>query len=290
MAAKKEIKKIAFVYSGGLARGSIQSAFAKQILNKIGYERLLMISSSSIGALNAYATSVGNIDALLDFYKDIDCDSTAHFMKKIRADLFNDVFNHIEGDELRVPTYVSGTRVFGLTCDYYCLNKMPREDIKTAINCSMSFPIINGPLRFNRKLYIDGGATDNVPVLPVTYFEPDMVIILHNYPKYYPPGFIYEKFPDAVIVDVDITLPLPKSFTSYSLTKKDFREMIRVGTVTGKEFADFIFEDFDKDNVQKRCYEFMERNMEARRAKSGDGLMTFVDVINALYDLKENLV
>ena len=123
-----------------------------------------------------------------------------------------------------------------------------------------------------------------------SYFEPDMVIILHNYPKYYPPGFIYEKFPDAVIVDVDITLPLPKSFTSYSLTKKDFREMIRVGTVTGKEFADFIFQDFDKENVQKRCYEFMERNMEARRAKSGDGLMTFVDVINALYDLKENLV
>ncbi len=290
MAEKREIKSIALVYSGGLARGAIQIAFANEIIKKIGYEKVAVISSSSIGALSAYATSVRRMDELMDFYHDLDCDNTSHFMKKIRNDLFNEVYNHIEGEKLTIPTYVTGTRVFGLTCDYYCLNKMPREDIKTAINCSMSFPIINGPLRFNHKLYIDGGATDNVPVLPVTYFKPDMVIILHNYPKYYPPGDLYNKLPNAVIVDVDITLPLPKSFTSYSLTKMHFREMMRVGKETGKTFADFIFKDFDKEGVQQRCYEFVNQNMKARREKSGDGLMSFVDVINALYVLKENIV
>lgn len=290
MAEKKEIKTIAFVYSGGLSRGSIQLGFASEIIKKVGYDRILMISSSSIGALNSYATSVHNVDALLKFYSNIDCDSTKHFMRKIRNDLFNEVFNEIEGEKMSIPAYVTGTRVFGLTCDYFCLNKMPREDIKNAINMSMSFPIINGPLKFNRRYYIDGGATDNVPVLPVTYFDPDMVIILHNYPKYYPPGDLYNKLPNAVIVDVDVTLTLPKSFTSYSLAKNEFREMIRVGKEKGKEFSDFIFQDFDKEKVRERCHQYIDQNMEARRAKSGDGLMSFVDVINALYRIKENIV
>lgn len=290
MESKKEIKKIAFVYSGGLSRGSIQLAFASEIIKKIGLERIEVISSSSIGALNAYATSVNNVDELLKFYGNVDCDSTKHFMKKIRNDLFNEVFNRIEGEKMLIPAYVTGTKVFGLTCDYYCLNSMPREDIKNAVNMSMSFPIINGPLKFNKHYYIDGGATDNVPVLPVTYFNPDMVIILHNYPKYYPPGDLFEKLPNAVIVDVDVTLPLPKSFTSYSLAKNEFREMIRVGKESGKAFANFIFQDFDKEKVEERCHEFVKQNMKARRAKSGDGLMSFVDIINALYRLKENIV
>ena len=293
MAANGEIKTIAFVFSGGLSRGSIQVAFASEILKKVGYERLMMISASSIGALNSYAVGVNNIDSLLDFYANLDCDSTRHFMKKIKNDLFNEVFNVIEGEEpakLNFPVYISATRVFGLVCDYYCLNSMPREDMKNAINASMSFPIINGPIRFNKKLYIDGGATDNVPVLPVTYFNPDMIIILHNYPKYYPPADLFEKMPNSLIVDVDVTLTLPKNFTSYSLAKHQFKEMIRVGKEKGKEFADFMFQDFNRKRIQERIYQFVDKNMDARREKSGDGLMSFVDVINSLYLLKENIV
>ncbi len=290
MESKKEIKTIAFVYSGGLSRGAIQLGFASEIIKVVGLDKIKVVSASSIGALNSYATSVNSIETLLDFYANIDCNNTRHFMKKIRNDFFNEVFNVIEGDKMMIPAYVTGTRLFGLTCDYYLLNSMPREDIKGAINMSMSYPIINGPLKFNKHYYIDGGTTDNVPVLPVTYFDPDMVIILHNYPKYYPPSDLFEKLPNAVIVDVDVTLPLPKSYTSYSLAKNQFREMIRVGKESGKEFAEFIFQDFDKEKVQERCRQYTMDHMKARRSKSSDGLMSIVDVINALYRLKENIV
>jgi len=286
-----QIKKVGFVYSGGLSRGAGQIAFVKEIIDKIGYDKIEVISASSIGALNAFATSMNNIDELIDFYWNLDCDSTKHFMKKIRNDLYNDVFNRVEGDKLNFDTYVTGTRMAGLNCEYFCLNKMSRDDIKTVINVSMSYPIVNGPIKFKRRHYIDGGATDNVPVYPLSYYKDlDMILIIHNYPKLYPPEFIYETNPNAVIVDVDVTLPLPKGkFTSFSLTKDSFRAMIENGRKTGKEFANYIFQDMDKDNVQKRCYEFTRANLEARKDKGGDGLMNFVSVLNALYLLKESL-
>lgn len=288
--ASKEIKKIAIVLSGGLARGAAQLAFAKQVIEKIGYERVCVISGSSIGAINSYACSVNNIDTLLDAYKDLDCDSLFHFMKKIRGDLFNNIFNRIEGENLLAPTYVTGTRLFGLDCNYFCLNSMPRSDMKTAVNVSMSFPLINGPLVFNRHLWIDGGATNNVPVLPVTYFDPDMVIILHCYPKYYPPRDIYSKLrEESIVIDVDTTLELPKSISSFSLSKTDFNTMIEVGEEKGKEFAEKIFKDFDIKETKERCFAYTNEHLKKRQDKA-DILMSIVDVLNALYDLKNDVI
>ena len=290
MAEKKEIKRISIVFGGGLSRGAVQLAFADEIIKKIGYERLALVSGSSIGALNAYATSVKSIDEMLNIYANIDCDSTRHFMKKIRNELYNDVFNKLERPVLSCPTYITGTRLFGLVCDYFCLNQMPREDLKAAINVSMSFPIINGPVIFEHKLYMDGGATDDIPVLPSTYYDPDMIIILHNLSKYYPPEDLYNKLPNTIIIDVDETLYLDKSINSFALAKNDFREMIRLGHEQGKKFSDFIFNDFDKENVQNRVYEYVKDNMEARHNHNADGLMTFTDFLNTLYLMKENIV
>ena len=289
--ANDQIKNIAVVFSGGLSRGSIQLAFANEVIKKIGYERICVISGASIGALNAYAASVDNIEELLDFYWNLDCDNTRHFMSKIRHDLFNKVFNKVEGQQLTIPTYVNGTKISGLECQYFCLNSMPREDVKNAINMSMSFPIINGPLKFNKHYWIDGGATDNFPVAPTVYFDPDMVIVFHCYPKYYPPTELFEKLkPGAIVIDVDVTLSLPKKVTSFTLSKDKFQSMITEGKKQGKEFADFIFSDFEMNKVRERCFEYINKNIEPRYIKSGDGLMGLVDVLNALYVLKENNV
>ena len=289
--AAQEIKKIAIVLSGGLARGASQLSFAREVIKKIGYERICVISSSSIGAINSYAISVKNYDHLIEFYENLDCDGVRHFMKKIKNDLFNDVFNRIEGDKMHVPTYVTATKLLGIDCHYFCLNHMPREDVKAVVNASMSFPIINGPLRFNHHLWIDGGATDNVPVLPVTYFDPDMVIILHCYPKYYPPADLYTKLrKEAIVIDVDITLALPKTINSFALSKTDFKDMVRISGEEGRIFAEQIFKDFDMKQVKERCFEYTNSKLDARRIKGGDGLMGFVDIINALYLLKDNIV
>ena len=287
--ANREIKKIGIVYSGGLARGAAQLSFANEIFKKTGYDRIGVISSSSIGALNAYATSVGTIDKLLQCYSEMDLDNTRKFVGKIMNDLFSKVFRRVEGNDFICPTYVSGTKVFNFDTFYFCLNSMSRQDIKSAINVSMSFPLINGPLRFNHMLFIDGGATDNVPVYPMNYFDVDMIIILHCYPKYYPPEELYRIKKDTIIIDVDVTLPLEKNVTSFSLSNSNFLYMIEEGQKSGQEFANFIFSDFDYENVKARCLEYTQNHLHDRFLKNGDGLMSFVDVLNALYRLKSDL-
>ena len=285
----KEISRIGLVFSGGLSRGAIQSSFVKQVLDKIGLEKVCCISGSSIGGLNAYAVGCGNVNNVINFYSTLDCDSTRHFMKKVGSGLFDKAYNKVESD-LKVPVYVTATKIFGLECYYYCLNSMPRYDIKKAINTTMSYPFINGPMRFNHHLWIDGGATDNVPILPTLYYDPEMIIIFHNYPKYYPPEELYELIkPGTIVIDVDVTLELSKDFTSFSLSKTAFNEMIQVGTKSGKEFADYIFQDLDTDNIRERCYQYTKDHIEQRYKKSGDALMTFVDVLNSLYRLKTNI-
>ena len=285
--AEKEIKKIALIISGGTCRGAAQVAFINELLKKIGLERLCVISASSIGSLTAYATGVGRTEELMEAYAHLDSDSIGHFIKRVKDNLFVKTFNRIE-DELKVPTYVTVTRLWGLDCGYYCLNSMPRKDLKQAINASMGLPIFNGPLRFNKHICLDGGATDNIPVLPATYFDPDMIIIMHCYSKYYPPQWLYEKVkPGTIIIDFDISLNFPKDFSPFSFSKTDFEYFIEQGSKDGKEFADMIFEDFDSEKVRERCFAYTNSKMEIRKNKYWNGYMHLVEMLNALYQIKE---
>ena len=285
--AEKEIKKIALIISGGTCRGAAQVAFINELLKKIGLERLCVISAASIGSLTAYATGVGRTEELMEAYAHLDSDSIGHFIKRVKDNLFVKTFNRIE-DELKVPTYVTVTRLWGLDCGYYCLNSMPRKDLKQAINASMGLPIFNGPLRFNKHICIDGGATDNIPVLPATYFDPDMIIIMHCFSRYYPPQWLYEKVkPGTIIIDFDISLNFPKDFSPFSFSKTDFEYFIEQGTKDGKEFAEMIFEDLDTEKVRERCFAYTNSKMEIRKHKYWKGYMHLVEMLNALYQIKE---
>ena len=62
--------------------------------------------------------------------------------------------------------------------------------------------------------------------------------------------------------------------------------MVDMGNKNGEEFANYIFSDFDFDNVKERCYSYISSQIEKRNKKSGDGLMTLVDFANALYSFK----
>lgn len=285
--ADQEIKKIALIMSGGFGRGVASMAFANEIIKRVGRDRICMVVGSSIGAINAYAVGVGHEEQLLDIYKNLDCDNTRHFIKKIRSDLFNETFNSLE-DEITIPTYVTCTKLISLDCGYFCLNHMPRKDLKACINSSMAFPIINGPYRFARHIMIDGGATDNIPVWPATYFDPDMVIILHCYSKYYPPEYLFEHLrKDCIVIDADISLHFDENFSPFGFSKTDFSMMLNAGTKDGKDFVERIFTDLFTENVRQRCYRYISDKMDERRKKYWNGYMDLVEMLNALYHIKE---
>ena len=61
----------------------------------------------------------------------------------------------------------------GFNPSYFCINSMDMKDVKKAINASMGFPIVNGPRKFCRRICLDGGSTDNVPVYPMQHAQSD---------------------------------------------------------------------------------------------------------------------
>ncbi|MFA5283535.1 MAG: patatin-like phospholipase family protein [Bacilli bacterium] len=280
-----QISKIGLVFSGGLARGAAQLSFAKQVIEKVGYERIKVLSASSIGSLNAYSVSCGTYEDMLSFYERFDCDSVKAFKLYIKSRLFNEVFQTVEKEEMRIPTYVTGTHIFDMDTFYFYLNDMNRSETKSALNISMSFPLINGPRKSKGGMFfIDGGATDNVPVYPMQYFDLDMIIIFHCYPKYRPPRDIIKS--GVIVIDVDVTLSLDKRITSFSFSREAFAEMIEKARLAGKKFADYVFSSFDGSEVEKRCDKYRDQNIEARGIKSKDNLMKLVDILNALYSVK----
>ena len=284
MAKTKKINRIGIVFSGGFSRGAAQLAFAKEIVKKIGYDKIAVITGSSIGSLNAYAMAAKTDDKLIDFYKSFDCESVFRFRQKIKNDLFGTIFNKIEKDKIDVPLYIVTTKFPAFVPYYFYINKMKRNDIKKVLNCSSAFPILNGPQRFNYKTYIDGGSTDNVPTYPLKYFDLDMIIILHCYNRYYPP---FELFSDnRVIVDADVTLNLADK-TPFAFTRQDMVDMINEGKKSGQAFANFVFKDFNFDNVKKRCRAYINQNLEKRKNKN-DKLMAVVQFCNFLYKFKES--
>ena len=187
MENKREIKKIGIVLSGGLARGVAQLAFCDELIKNVCIDKFGFFSGSSIGALNAYSLSSQKSAALLDFYLSLEIGSIFQFRRALKNNLFGKAFSVAEGESLIAPTYVSATRLFPIDLYYFYLNKMGRNDLTKVLNLSMAFPILNGPKLFKGHFYLDGGAANNVPILPADYHDLDMLIIVHCYPKYYPP-------------------------------------------------------------------------------------------------------
>lgn len=279
---KREIKSIGIVLSGGFARGIAQLAFVSELVKKIR-DKVVVLSGSSIGAINAYALSCGTENHLLKYYATSEMGSLFTFMKMLRSGLYDDIYTSIKKRKMTIPTYVSVTRLFPIDLYYFNLNNVQVNDIKKLINLSMSFPGLNGPKFFKGNLYLDGGATNNVPIYPTNYFDLDMVIVIHCYPKYYPP--ISELRDNRILIDVDCTLTLEQNVTPFSFDRYSVEKMIDEGKKAGKKFTEEIFKDFDYDNVRNRCFNYTHKNLELRYKKSG-GVLALVEYSNAIFSFK----
>ena len=279
----REVKNIGIVISGGFSRGVAQLAFAKPIVEKIGYERLTVLSGASVGALNCFAISCKRIDELLNFYSNLDLDNLKGFLKAMKGRFYSKAFNIAESDTMHVTTYANATRLLELNPYYFCLNSLNRQEVKKVLDASMGFPVLNGRKKFNGSLFFDGGATDNFPCYPLEYFDLDLVIVIHCHAKYFPQECVLKE--NRIFVDCDSVLNLEIDPNPLSFDKELFKEMIKVGLEDGQKFADQVFSDFSYEGVKERCREYTLSNVEKRQKKTRD-LLTAVDITNELYRLK----
>lgn len=275
--------KIGLVLSGGFARGAAQEGFLKGLLEEIDRKEIDMISASSIGALNAFGLSTNNMDYLERLYQTSDYLN----LRKLKLSLKNHLVDSIIDEmlsihrEIEIPFYLTGTCMNNLSTHYFLFDSnSDYDELKKVLNLSMAFPIVNGLYKkeFNR-IYIDGGATDNIPVFPFLMHDEDMIIILHCYASYLPPKKLLEK--NHFVIDIDVTTRCEESVSSFSLSKKNLTEMFQDGYEYGREFSRYVFCDKDLEGVKKRGQYFIRQEAD-KRSKKKPTFFSLVSFLNKI--------
>lgn len=261
--------KIGLVLGGGFARGAAQAGFLKGLLNYLKPEEIALMSCSSIGAMNGLALSNDNLDYLEYMYRNSNFQNTSNLKLNLKNKLVDQVLDELTNNhnEIRVPLYVTGTCLNSLSTHYFYIdNKTPQEDLYKAVNITVTFPFVNGLYRKEyKRLYLDGGATDNIPVFPFFSCHVDLLIILHCYPRYLPPLKLINS--DTVVLDVDIAARCDNGISTYSFQTENLNKMFDVGVLYGKEFGQKVLIDRDLNNIKKRGQAFMRAELPIRKMR-----------------------
>lgn len=179
--------RIGLVLSGGVAKGAYQAGFLKAFNEEFGdNNEIVAISCASIGMFSGYALSAGKVDQLIELWEDIHFDSTPDLLLNVWARNFLKITIHklLEpGDELKIPV-VSPCALLPLA--HVSWGKMQGEFQNCWYNFfhgSIAFPFLTGAPRLYRYQFaIDGGAVDNIPVLPFVLdksLDCDLIMIVH---------------------------------------------------------------------------------------------------------------
>lgn len=236
--------RLGIVLGGGFARGAAQLAFLEGLLPFINEKDIALISSSSIGGVNALAYCSGNIPYLDNVYRTIDLRSLGDVMKALKGGIVSRLMAPMVTDpsKIEVPFYVTGTCMNTLSTHYFYLdNSKSSEELEKAINITVTFPFINGLVRRDgRRFYLDGGALDNIPTFPFLQFDVDVLLIIHNYPRYLPSAEIVKKVP--VVIDVDDGTRLGNGFPTYSFKKEIINKAMDASYAYGAEFGRKVFQ------------------------------------------------
>lgn len=261
--------KIGIVLGGGFARGAAQAGFIKGMLPYINKQDIKLISCASIGAINGIAFSIDRLKYVEEIYRT----SNFYDMKNLKLGLKNRLVESIlttllgEDPKFSIPLYITGTCLNTLSTHYfYITNDTAPEDLRKITNITLTFPFVNGIWRkeYNR-LYVDGGATDNIPVYPFLYHHVDLLLILHCYPKYLPPINIIKS--NTVVIDIDIAARCSNDISTYSFQKENLNNMLDIGTKYGEEFGKRVLTLSSLEEIEKEGKKFMQEELEIRKKK-----------------------
>lgn len=258
--------KIGIVLGGGFARGSAQMGFLKGMMKYLDRKDVSLISCSSIGGINGLCFSMNQIDEAEKIYKTLNFKDLHNLRFNLKNKLVDRVINDItlSGHEIEIPMYVTGTCLNTLSTHYFYLDKNKSiDEVSKAINITLTFPFVNGLFRneFGR-LYLDGGATDNIPTYPFLIHHVDLLIILHCYPKYLPPAEIVNS--DTAVVDIDVSTRCGNDVGTYSFETKNLTKIFDIGEKYGEEFGEKVLKG-DKKHLKERCQEFIRNEIPLRK-------------------------
>jgi NTE family protein len=226
------VKTWALVLGGGGAKGAYQVG-AWKALREYGLDKkITSVAGTSVGGLNTALFLQGDWDLAKEIWGKVDnnsilvLDKSKHldYLKELKLKrLFTDgvfsnqgllkmIRSHVNFDKISssdVIAYVTCSKMPRLSLGkilkrsleptYFRLNGQSPEKIVSILLASSAIPFIFDPVTIEGSNYIDGGAADNLPILPLYNMGYRRFIVINLDKAQRVPR---EKFRDADIIEV----------------------------------------------------------------------------------------
>lgn len=239
---------IGLVLSGGMAKGIYQIGVLKAIEQYFEPKDITCISAASIGTLNAYAYTTGNLDFAERVWKEASQDGSKYIATLINSGFLKRSINilsesrTIAASKFYTPLYnLSQNRLF-----YVDIQKVAQELRGDYLRAAVAMPVFNEAVRIKGNYYYDGAIIDNIPISPL-YKEPLDYIICIYFDNC---NYIFEdKYLDQRVIKV-VFYNDQRLRPSLRLDRERTDLMIREGYDKASRLFDFLFAD-GRDDVEK---------------------------------------
>ncbi len=239
-----------------------------------------------MGMYTAYALSTGKLNALEYIYRNIKISKKRELLwqvcvKNLLADMVNS-FLAID-DVLKVPVYFPVSFIPFFAVKYFGLCGRYVPYWKRYMNAGTNFPFLRiRPDILNKRLAIDGGAIDNIPLYPLLKTDeqqkPDLIFVLHFDSRY---DYRKEFTTDIPVVELDLGICNDFKKDHFNFDEQYVDEMLNLSYQYGKEICDMLFEgNVDKQSLQQKANEiFLKEHERRQRHRSADGLVSLLNVV-----------
>lgn len=259
--------KIGLVLSGGLAKGAYQIGALRAIAEYFKPEDIEYVSSSSVGALNAYAFSSGNLEEGARMWEGLTPGDEKKLVTKVmRSDYLKGCTIGLTQKQLLTKKqYVSVFRLKDMDVSYVDVTNMEADEAALYLQAAVAMPVFSRAVKIGGRKYYDGGTIDNIPVYPLMKHDLDYIICI--YFDEYNYSFEGSAFDDRII---KITFNDNEKIMSNSIwfSREGTEKMMRDGYERAKEVLSLIFcegtEDLPKIYSKIKALDALNPNKKLR--------------------------
>lgn len=239
--------KIGLVLSGGMAKGAYQVGVLKAIQKYILRDDISCISAASIGVLNAYAYSTGNLNYAERIWKEAGKDKNKYIASFAGSSLLQESIHMlsktkvISAPKFYLPLYnLKKNKLY-----YFDLQRTSPERREDYLRAAVAMPVLNQAVLIEKNNYYDGAIIDNIPIKPL-YAEPLDYIICVYFDNC---NYIFEdKYLDQRVIKI-VFYNAQRIKSSLRIDEEVVEIMVREGYDKASRLFDFLFAD-GKDDLE----------------------------------------
>lgn len=173
--------KIGIVFSGGIGKGAYEVGFCRAFNALVPFEHVNAVSCSSIGCINGYAFSTGQLETVEEIWKSADYRSMKEFYSNlIKRPVILNYIDRFKDDitEIPFPLIVNCIQIPSVKLRYIDISKMQVSRQKEMLKACISIPTVMSPVEVAGKKYLDGAMLDNTPVCALQAEACDVILVL----------------------------------------------------------------------------------------------------------------